>query len=234
MTANLDNASDEPLVRRTFLEALELPTRQERQDFLAEACGGDLELRAKVEALLQSHREDSFLERPAEEAIRPWTVPARNDVSEKPGTVIGRYKLLEKIGEGGMGVVYMAQQEEPVRRRVALKIIKLGMDTKQVVARFEAERQALALMDHPNIAKVLDGGATETGRPYFVMELVQGVPITEFCDRNRFPARERIKLFITVCQADPKRAPEGDHSPGPQAHQHPGHARRRRGDAHGH
>jgi serine/threonine protein kinase len=100
-----------------------------------------------------------------------------------------------------MGVVYMAQQEEPVRRRVALKIIKLGMDTKQVVARFEAERQALALMDHPNIAKVLDGWATDTGRPYFVMELVRGVPITEFCDRNRFPARERIKLFILVCQA---------------------------------
>jgi serine/threonine protein kinase len=201
MTANLDNASDEPLVRRIFLRALELPTLQERQDFLAQACGGDLELRAKVEALLRSHREDSFLEQPAAKAIRPPTVPARNDVSEKPGTVIGRYKLLEKIGEGGMGVVYMAQQEEPVRRRVALKIIKLGMDTKQVVARFEAERQALALMDHPNIAKVLDGGATDTGRPYFVMELVQGVPITEFCDRNRFPARERIKLFILVCQA---------------------------------
>src|ERR1035441_8680060 len=193
MTANLDNASDEPLVRRTFLRALELPTPQERQDFLAEACGGDLDLRAKVEALLRSHQEDSFLEWPAEEAIRLSTVPVRNDVSEKPGTVIGRYKLLEKIGEGGMGVVYMAQQEEPVRRRVALKIIKLGMDTKQVVARFEAERQALALMDHPNIAKVLDGGATDTGRPYFVMELVQGGPITEICDRNRFPAQERIK-----------------------------------------
>jgi hypothetical protein len=122
-------------------------------------------------------------------------------MTQKPGDRIGRYKLLEKIGEGGMGVVYMAQQEEPVRRRVALKIIKLGMDTKQVVARFEAERQALALMDHPNIAKVLDGGATDTGRPYFVMELVQGVPITEFCDQNRLPTEERIKLFIPVCQA---------------------------------
>ena len=121
--------------------------------------------------------------------------------TEKPGDRIGRYKLLEKIGEGGMGVVYMAEQEEPVRRRVALKIIKLGMDTQQVVARFEAERQALALMDHPNIAKVLDAGATDTGRPYFVMELVQGVPITEFCDRNRLPAEERVKLFIVVCQA---------------------------------
>src|SRR4029434_7014021 len=104
-------------------------------------------------------------------------------------------------GEGGMGVVYMAEQEEPVRRRVALKIIKLGMDTRQVVARFEAERQALAMMDHPNIARVLDGGATETGRPYFVMELVQGVPITEFCDRNRLTANGRLNLFIQVCQA---------------------------------
>ena len=117
------------------------------------------------------------------------------------GDRIGRYKLLEKIGEGGMGVVYMAEQEEPVRRRVALKIIKLGMDTRQVVARFEAERQALAMMDHPNIAKVLDGGATETGRPYFVMELVQGVPITEFCDKNQLSTEERLKLFIPVCQA---------------------------------
>jgi len=201
MTANLDNASDEPLVRRTFLRALELPTAQERQDFLAEACGGNFALRAKVEALLQSHREDSFLERPAEEAIRPSTVPDRNDVSEKPGDRIGRYKLLEKIGEGGMGVVYMAEQEEPVRRKVALKVIKLGMDTKQVIARFEAERQALALMDHPNIARVLDVGATDTGRPYFVMELVQGVPITEFCDKNRLSTEERIRLFIPVCQA---------------------------------
>ena len=132
-----------------------------------------------------------------------------------------------------MGVVYMAQQEEPVRRRVALKIIKLGMDTKQVVARFEAERQALALMDHPNIAKVLDGGATDTGRPYFVMELVQGVPITEYCDRNSLPARERLELFITVCQAIQQRAPERDHPPGHQAHQHPGHAPRRGAHAHG-
>src|SRR5208282_5103721 len=117
----------------------------------------------------QSHREDSFLERPAEEAIRPSTVPDRNDVSEKPGDRIGHYKLLQKIGEGGMGVVYMAEQEKPVRRKVAFKIIKPGMDSKQVVARFEAERQALALMDHPNIARVLDGGTTESGRPYFVM-----------------------------------------------------------------
>jgi len=121
--------------------------------------------------------------------------------SEKPGDTIGRYNLLQKIGEGGCGVVYMAEQEEPVKRRVALKVIKLGMDTKSVIARFEAERQALAMMDHPNIAKVLDGGATETGRPYFVMELVRGIKITEFCDQHRLPTRERLALFIQVCQA---------------------------------
>src|SRR5690349_3201172 len=121
--------------------------------------------------------------------------------SEKPGDKIGRYKVLQKIGEGGCGVVYMAEQEEPVRRRVALKVIKLGMDTKSVIARFEAERQALAMMDHPNIAKVLDAGATESGRPYFVMELVRGTRITEFCDQNRLPTRERLDLFIQVCQA---------------------------------
>ena len=161
--------------------------------------GNDAPLRARLESLLRHHSEDRFLEDPVAD-LKGIPLP-EPFVGESIGTVIGRYKLLQKIGEGGMGVVYMAQQEEPVRRRVALKIIKLGMDTKQVVARFEAERQALALMDHPNIAKVLDGGATDTGRPYFVMELVQGVPITEFCDRNRFPARERIKLFITVCQA---------------------------------
>src|SRR5262245_29589585 len=122
-------------------------------------------------------------------------------IHENPGTLIGRYKLLEKIGEGGFGAVYVAEQREPVKRRVALKIIKLGMDTRHVVARFEAERQALALMDHPNIAKVLDAGATETGRPYFVMELVRGIPITQYCDENRLSADERLKLFLLVCQA---------------------------------
>jgi len=122
-------------------------------------------------------------------------------VSEKPGDHIGRYKLLEKIGEGGCGIVYMAEQTEPVRRRVALKIIKLGMDTRQVVARFEAERQGLALMDHPNIAKVLDAGATETGRPFFAMELVKGVRITDYCDRNSLSTSERLGLFIQVCHA---------------------------------
>ncbi len=127
----------------------------------------------------------------------PTVVP----ITEKPGDRIGRYKLLERIGEGGCGVVYVAEQTEPVRRRVAIKVIKLGMDTKQVIARFEAERQALAMMDHPNIAKVLDAGATDTGRPFFVMELVRGVPITEYCDQNNLSMHERIHLFIKVCQA---------------------------------
>jgi serine/threonine protein kinase len=120
---------------------------------------------------------------------------------EKPGDHIGNYKILQQIGEGGCGVVYMAEQERPVRRRVALKVIKLGMDTKQVVARFEAERQALAVMDHPNIAKVFDAGATDTGRPYFVMELVRGVPITRFCNERQLSLRERLDLFIQVCRA---------------------------------
>jgi len=120
---------------------------------------------------------------------------------EAVGTTIGRYKILEKVGEGGCGVVYVAEQTQPVRRRVALKVIKLGMDTKAVVARFEAERQALAMMDHPNIAKVLDGGSTESGRPYFVMELVRGVAITEYCDRNHLPVNERLELFMQVCHA---------------------------------
>jgi len=166
----------------------------ERPAFLAGACGGDHDLREKVEALLQAAAEaDGFME--------GITTLEETPLSEGPGTVIGRYKLLQQIGEGGMGVVYMAEQTEPVTRKVALKIIKLGMDTRQVVARFEAERQALAMMDHPNIARVLDGGATDTGRPYFVMELVQGVPITEFCDKNKLTARERLELFIPVCQA---------------------------------
>ncbi len=122
-------------------------------------------------------------------------------IKEGPGSHIGPYRLLQEIGEGGMGVVYMAEQEKPVRRRVALKIIKPGMDTSQVIARFEAERQALALMDHQHIAKVLDAGATDTGRPYFVMELVRGVPITEYCDRNQLTPKERLELFVPVCNA---------------------------------
>jgi serine/threonine protein kinase len=164
-------------------------------------------MRQRIESLLRATPEaEDFFDR---NAVNVSKLPGLTDaeatvmtpIAEGPGTRIDRYKLLQQIGEGGMGVVYMAEQEEPVRRRVALKIIKLGMDTRQVVARFEAERQALALMDHPNIAKVLDGGVTETGRPYFVMELVQGVPITDFCDKAKLSAKERLKLFMQVCQA---------------------------------
>ena len=144
--------------------------------------------------------------------------------SEKAGDWIGRYKLVEQIGEGGMGSVWMAEQQEPVRRRVALKVIKLGMDTKQVMARFEAERQALALMDHPNIAQVLDAGATETGRPYFVMELVQGIAITDYCDQNHLSTRGAARPVHPGLPGHPARAPEGDHPPGHQALQHPGDA----------
>jgi WD40 repeat protein/serine/threonine protein kinase len=201
MSADKQNASNRE--REIFLQALERETPSERAAFLDGACGRDTELRAAVEALLAHHRPDSFLEEPAVGAgqtVQLDSVMAA-PVTEQPGDRIGRYKLLQKIGEGGMGVVYMAEQEEPVRRRVALKIIKLGMDTKQVVARFEAERQALALMDHPNIAKVLDAGSTETGRPYFVMELVKGIKITGYCDQHNLPLRPRLELFTKVCQA---------------------------------
>jgi len=182
-----------------FNGALELAPA-ERAAYLEQACAGNIPLRERVEALLNaSEQAGSFLESPPTGLSLTRTV--RIPITEKPGDKIGRYKLLQQIGEGGCGVVYMAEQEEPVRRRVALKVIKLGMDTKEVIARFEAERQALAMMDHPNIAKVLDAGATDAGRPYFVMELVRGIKITEFCDENKMPTEERLKLFMQVCQA---------------------------------
>ena len=191
--------------------ALEL-TADERAAFLDHACGDDVALRRRLENLLKAHDQaGAFLGEPA---FPTEGVPSpsagengRNGpamvaaVSEAPGDRIGRYKLLEKIGEGGCGVVYMAEQAEPIRRRVALKVIKLGMDTRQVITRFEAERQALALMDHPNIARVLDGGATDTGRPFFVMELVRGIRITDYCDQNNLSTRERLDLFVQVCRA---------------------------------
>jgi serine/threonine protein kinase/WD40 repeat protein len=185
--------------RTIFERALDLDDPQERAAFLDEACGREAALRSRVDALLRSHEQAAdFLAgvAAAEREEFPY-----QPISEAPGTVIGRYKLLEQIGEGGFAFVFMAEQEEPVRRKVALKIIKPGMDTKEVIARFEAERQALAMMDHPKIAMVLDAGATESGRPYFVMELVRGIPITEFCDRNSFTAPERLELFLAVCQA---------------------------------
>ena len=173
---NIEQRTEEAV----FKEAIKLQSPAERAAFVRQACGSDTRLLSRLEILLQAHDEaGDFLETPP---IDFDVVLDNSPLSEGPGTVIGRYKLLEKIGEGGMAVVYMADQAEPIRRKVALKIIKLGMDTRQVIARFEAERQALALMDHPSIAKVLDAGATETGRPYFVMELVQGVSITEYCD----------------------------------------------------
>jgi serine/threonine protein kinase/tetratricopeptide (TPR) repeat protein len=185
-----------------FNVALELPV-QERSAYLDRACAGDAALRQRIEELLKASQEScACLEGPAEAPHGPdGTVRVSSIPAEKPGDRIGRYKLLQQIGEGGCGVVYMAEQEEPVHRRVALKVIKLGMDTKQVIARFEAERQALALMDHPNIAKVLDAGATETGRPYFVMELVRGIKITDYCDQNNLSTRERLDLFIQICHA---------------------------------
>ena len=186
-------------IEAIYNAALAKGSQAERSAYLDAVCGDDAVLRARVEALLKAHAEaGDFLEEPA---IGPSVTLGDPHLTEGPGTVIGRYKLLEQIGEGGFGVVYMADQTKPISRRVALKIIKLGMDTKSVIARFEAERQALAMMDHPNIAKVLDAGATETGRPYFVMELVTGVSITEYCDKNELNMRERLALFIQVCNA---------------------------------
>ncbi|HKB04976.1 MAG TPA: protein kinase [Gemmataceae bacterium] len=178
-----------------FAQALDVPAG-ERSAFLDRACAGDPRLRAEVDSLLQADaRTGDLLDLPER------TAPMADGPPEAPGTVIGPYKLLESIGEGGFGVVYLAEQQRPVSRKVALKVLKPGMDTRQVVARFEAERQALALMDHPNIARIHDGGTTLSGRPYFVMELVRGVPITQFCDQSRLPVRERLTLFVQVCQA---------------------------------
>jgi non-specific serine/threonine protein kinase/serine/threonine-protein kinase len=181
-----------------FYAAIQLGDDDARDVYLAGACGPDAKLRNRVNDLLSAYREGEFLEAPAADLAATALLPPPG---ERPGTVIGPYKLLEPIGEGGFGVVFLAEQERPVRRRVALKVIKPGMDTREVIARFEAERQALALMDHPNIARVFDAGSTESGRPYFVMELVQGVPITEYCDQCQLTARERLELFVTVCQA---------------------------------
>jgi WD40 repeat protein/serine/threonine protein kinase len=181
-----------------FYQALGRSSPAERAAYLQQACAGNPALRASVEALLRANiGATGFLE-PARPAL---AVTVDDPISERPGTVIGPYKLLEQIGEGGFGVVFMAEQTQPVRRKVALKVLKPGMDTRQVVARFEAERQALAIMDHPNIARVFDGGATSSGRPYFVMELVKGAPITAFCDQNHLTPKERLELFVSVCQA---------------------------------
>ncbi|HJS07459.1 MAG TPA: serine/threonine-protein kinase, partial [Pirellulales bacterium] len=218
--------------RDIFLDAVELRP-DEWSGFLDAACNGDDELRERVMKLLRAHgKNETFMARPAAGQIVTLDMPP----AERIGAMVGRYKLLEQLGEGGMGVVYVAEQAEPVRRRVALKIIKPGMDTRQVIARFEAERQALAMMDHPNIAKILDGGTTDeqdvgqavpdtpirrvnsqakpdlltpgpcplspgSGRPYFVMELVRGIPITDYCNQACLTPEQRMELFVTVCQA---------------------------------
>ncbi|MEM7392521.1 MAG: serine/threonine-protein kinase, partial [Verrucomicrobiota bacterium] len=187
-----------PILEDLFDAAAAIRDRDQRLAFVARECGENAKLETEVLALLDAHEQAGGFLKTIENSLTPETL---TEVHEGPGTVIGHYKLLQKIGEGGFGVVYMAEQEEPVRRRVALKIIKLGMDTRQVIARFEAERQALAMMDHPNIARVFDAGSTESGRPYFVMELVRGLALTTFCDRENLTTSERLDLFIDVCQA---------------------------------
>jgi hypothetical protein len=193
-----------------FAAALPITDPGERESFLKTASAGDTGLRLRVTKMLaekdQSERffsecVSSFAIAAADAAELPELENKNPIAGEMAGTRVGRYRLLRQLGEGGCGVVYLAEQEEPIRRRVAFKLIKLGMDTKSVIARFDAERQALAMMDHPNIAKVLDGGATESGRPYFVLELVQGVKITTYCDEEKLAAPQRLKLFIQVCQA---------------------------------
>src|SRR5262245_34547242 len=201
--------------KQVFHDALER-SGADRAAFVREACGPDESLRNEVKRLLCEHeRSGAFLETAPsgkllagsatrETVATPAPAAAQSPVAltgEGPGARIGRYKLLRLLGEGGFGSVWLAEQSEPVRRRVALKIIKLGMDTRQVIARFEAERQALAVMDHPHVAKVFDAGSTDTGRPYFVMEYVQGVPITEHCQRHKLGMRDRLELFIQVCEA---------------------------------
>jgi serine/threonine protein kinase/tetratricopeptide (TPR) repeat protein len=192
---------DSPGEAALFQAAAQL-TGAARASFLDNACQGNSESRQRLEVLLTAHEQTGgALADSHPIAAATIKLEFRDAPDETIGQRIGRYKILERVGEGGCGVVYVAEQTEPVRRRVALKVIKLGMDTKQVVARFEAERQALAIMDHPNIAKVFDAGSTETGRPYFVMELVRGIKITDYCDQNNLPLRERLNLFIRVCQA---------------------------------
>jgi eukaryotic-like serine/threonine-protein kinase len=205
------NPADALKIRELFVSAVGKVQPEDWEAFLDEACGDHADVRREVWDLLLAHRDgDSFLSHPAAEigatgGFKPspgqFELLETLSIGDCIGTNIGPYKLLEQIGEGGMGVVYVAEQQQPVRRRVALKIIKPGMDSHQVIARFEAERQALAMMDHPNIAKVHDGGATLEGRPYFVMELVKGAPITEYCDTHRLSTRQRLKLFLDVCHA---------------------------------
>jgi serine/threonine protein kinase len=186
----------EEQARSIFLAALERAADQ-WPAFLDDACGANAELRARADQLLHAHQAMGSIHGVGAGAPAPTAEP----LGEGPGSVIGPYKLLEQIGEGGFAVVFVAEQTQPLRRKVAVKILKPGMDSRQVVARFEAERQALAMMEHPNIAKVHDGGATAGGRPYFVMELVKGKPITDYADMHRLTTRQRLELFLDVCHA---------------------------------
>ena len=209
--------------KQIFEQALDLASLQERAAFLKGACGADAALLERLLGLLRaSENVDAFLpETPQTGETIKLHLPENS--GETIGSRIRHYKLLQKVGEGGCGVVYMAEQEEPVRRRVALKVIKLGMDTRAVVARFEAERQALAMMDHPNIARVLDAGTTDQGRPYFVMELVRGIRITDYCDQNHRLLRSEQAFHRGTPQAfhsglsrHPARPPKRHHPPGHQ------------------
>jgi eukaryotic-like serine/threonine-protein kinase len=191
-------STDAPKVRSMFLDAVENHSPQDWPAFMEQACAGDIQLAQRLKELLQAHAKPSAL---VDELVPQRPLTSTEFLGEKIGTFIGSYKLLEQIGEGGMGLVFVAEQTQPIRRKVALKVIKPGMDTRQVIARFEAERQTLAMMDHPNIAKVLDAGMTDAGRPYFVMELVHGVPITDYCDQARFTVRQRLEVFLQVCRA---------------------------------
>ena len=212
-------SSNQPDQLQEIFGAARSMAAHDRTEFLDKACAGDAELRREVDSLLAAHDQAGRFLQPT------VALSTSNALVGKSGDRIGRYKLLEQIGEGGFGVVWMAEQEEPVRRRVALKIIKLGMDTREVVARFEAERQALAMMEHPNIAKVFDGGATDTGRPFFVMELVRGIRITDYCDQANLTTKERLDLFIKVCQAI-QHAREGRSHGAPSRGTAPQHPRR--------
>lgn len=190
---------DAKRIQSAFLVAVEVADPRERAALLNHLCSDDEELRRRVVALLAAHDQpESLPHGPTESIAATINQPAM----QRPGAIIaGRYKLLEQIGEGGMGTVWVAEQTEPVKRRVALKLIKPGMDTRQVLSRFEAERQALALMDHPNIARVFDGGMTDEGRPFFVMEYVKGLPLTQYCDDAQLTVADRLALFTQVCQA---------------------------------
>jgi serine/threonine protein kinase/tetratricopeptide (TPR) repeat protein len=193
------NAADRQIMS-ILGEAVEHHTPEDRAAYLDRVCVGDPKKRARVDALLGAYEAaGNFMQ--GNPSIPAQQATVDEPITECPGTLIGPYKLQEQIGEGGMGLVFVADQEKPIRRRVALKVIKPGMDSRQVIARFEAERQALAMMDHPNIAHVLDAGTTDSGRPYFVMDLVKGVPITQYCDQHKLTTRQRLELFLSVCQA---------------------------------